>query len=460
MTIKKVKTTDKRVFRVETDTHLDLTRKWGLRLRDAADQDPTKLAFVWDDVVGRWSGGYRYNPFRVIWPTPAPLLFEQADLCAHGGVNQTEMKRMLGRGDIASLDDVSGALRVLARTQPDLIGHVADILRHTEVLTAPVYTAQEASVVPQNKALRISVIVNYRDRPDLMKDCLTGLAAQKIDGTVELLLINNQSTPEARSEIYEQVVTILPDYFEVIHLDYNEPFNKSVQDNLGAETATGDVVVFFNNDAELLTDDCLQALSDWALEPGVACAGPRILGDADRMVSNGVFARVATDTQPAIIRESEFEMFEFGIRPTVGISFACAAASKATLADVGPLDTEVFISQYNDADFFIRALRMGYVNLQVGSVSCRHEPGASEARTKDKTFALLAKFVERFPEVGDYAGIDFDVVKMRSTPDFEPDSAAAKHMKKIRNWRRMHSKLARAKAMIKRLANRLFGRSR
>ncbi|MEM9572651.1 MAG: glycosyltransferase [Pseudomonadota bacterium] len=439
-----VKTHDGRRFLAEIEQNWPLTVKWQLRVRDTIEAHPDCLAVYWDDVIIRRTSGFRINPFRVKWPKPDALFLSQADLTGHCAVDTATMRRLHKQNRISTPEDVSGAFRILAEEMPERILFAPDVLRYTRHAESEIYKSVNAARRPSRRCESMSIIVNYRDRPDLMEHCLQGIASQKTTAAVEIVLVNNQSTPENLAEIHSQAERIIKPPMTVLHLDYDYPFNKSAQDNLAAETSKGEVIVFFNNDAELLSENCLQTISDWALEPDVCCTGPRILGDRDRLVSNGVFARSAMGEMPSLIRENELEVFQDCIRPTVGISFACSAVSRASYNAVGKLDEIDFKSQYNDADFFIRALHEGMYHLQIGEVSCRHEPGASEARTKEKTMALLSTFRQRYPELGSYADIDFDALKMRTIPKFpEANSAVNRRMHFIRWWRKVQPQIQR-----------------
>jgi GT2 family glycosyltransferase len=158
----------------------------------------------------------------------------------------------------------------------------------------------------------------------------------------------------------------------------------------------------------------------------VASAGPLFTGERGRLVSSGVFIRPPpAKSGHAIIRENELVTFASTVHYSAGSSFGCGAMSKAAWAAIGPLDTETFRSQYNDADIFIRALRLGLKHVYVGTVTCHHEPGRSEGRTRERVLDLLRQLMERYPDTASFAGTDPDLVKYKSLPRFESARANA-----------------------------------
>jgi GT2 family glycosyltransferase len=402
-------------YAIEINHAFPLTQGWQSKLQKACFAQPAAL--VWDDLVVKKRRGFRPEAFRLVWPKPDSLFYRQVD---HTG-------RCAVRADLLD-DEQPGAtsralLKVIDQEQP--VAYSTDIVRFTRSIKSKVYDPIAPAPLPSAWADKISVIVNYRDQPELMEACLESLANQKLHSRLEVLLIDNQSTPENIERIASSAARLLATKAEVRHIRYDKPFNKSAQDNLGVETASGDVTVMMNNDAALTHPDALQTICDWAATPGIASAAPLFTGEGGRLVSSGVFIRPPQKNGHAIIRENELATFASTVHYSAGSSFGCAAMSKAAWATVGPLDTEIFRSQYNDADVFIRALRLGLKHVYVGTVSCHHEPGRSEARTKQRVQDLLRQLMERHPDTADYGGTDPDLIKYGALPRFESTRANA-----------------------------------
>ena len=403
-------------YAVEINHAFPLTEGWQSKLQSACHAHPAAL--VWDDLVVKNRRGFRPEAFRLVWPKPDKLFYPQVD---HAG-------RCAVRADLLDEDKPGATSRALLKivNQEQPVAFSSDILRFTRSVKSSVYNSVAAPPAPSAQAGKISVIVNYRDQPELMEACLQSLADQRLRSPLEVLLIDNQSTPESLERIASSAKRLLSTKAEIRHIRYDKPFNKSAQDNLGVETATGDVTVMMNNDAALTHPDALQTICDWAAMPGVASAGPLFTGEGGRLVSSGVFIRPPPPKGGhAIIRENELITFASTVHYSAGSSFGCGAMSKAAWAAIGPLDTETFRSQYNDADIFIRALQLGLKHVYVGTVTCHHEPGRSEARTKQRVQDLLRQLMERHPDTETYAGTDPDLVKHGALPRFESARANA-----------------------------------
>ena len=112
-------------------------------------------------------------------------------------------------------------------------------------------------------------------------------------------------------------------------------------------------------------------------------------------------------------------MFENSVRVTNASSFCCAAISQTTWKKIGPLDETVFLTQYNDAEYALRARRMGFRRLHVGTEVCRHEPRTSEWRTQNLTRQRLKTLRERYPELRTFGPVDFDHLELDYPPKFK-----------------------------------------
>ncbi len=454
---KTIKTKDKtRSFLAMPDPAMPLSEKWDLRLRDGMESHPQIKAFHWDDIVRRYYAGTRLDPFRVKWPKPDTLFYAQANHESRCAIDKKLLKQLVGRGLIESATDLNGAFLWLIENEPEAIAKLDTVVRYTGRLSSSAYDRVKDPAMPKVQAQSISVIVNYRDMPEIMDACLRGIARQKVTARLDVYLIDNDSLPQNVEAVKGMAADILgPDM--VHHLSYPHPFNKSAQDNMGVAKAAGEVVVLLNNDAEMISVDCLQSIADRALEDNVACAGPLMIGDKDRIVSNGVFIRPATETMHALVRENEMPMFQNAVRKSGGISFCCAAISKCAWEKIGTLDEVVFKSQYNDADFFVRGLELGMDHIHVGTSICRHEPGKSEAGSKEKALRQLALFCERYPDMGRFCDIEFDVIKQKSIPKFS-DARAKKEMEQVRLWRKARHHLGQLRRGLRRVFP--FGASR
>lgn len=255
--------------------------------------------------------------------------------------------------------------------------------------------------VPHSKAALISVCIPFRDKPEITIKCLEGLAKQKTSGEIEILLVNNQSSASnlhlietAASEILERNNAI--SRCELLH--YNKPFNHSAQSNLGITQANGDVVVLLNNDADIVSENTLEHMSAWALEPGIGTVGCRIETTTGELICAGIKSRINCGNDfNSFVEESKELAFSRCLRECFANTFACAAISRRTIDQVGLLNAIEFPNGYNDVEYNLRVRRNKLKNMYLGHLRIIHSPGTSRGKCDELSEKIHLR--SEFPEV-------------------------------------------------------------
>ena len=235
---------------------------------------------------------------------------------------------------------------------------------------------------PAMAAQGISVVLLYRDRAELTLRAIDSALTQRFGGRLQLVLVDNQSCAQTREAIDARIRSLPPGVTATM-VYFDEPFNHSRQCNLGAAAASEQVIVFLNNDVEILDPDTLDAMARWSLLPGVATVGACVVDHQGAATGGGFRCR----RQPGAEFNSPVEEAtgSRATRPrtTVGNTFACAAVARDTFSSLGGLDELSFPVGYNDVDFCLRARRDGWHHVNLGQHRVTHAVGASRARTDE-----------------------------------------------------------------------------
>ncbi len=131
---------------------------------------------------------------------------------------------------------------------------------------------------------RVSIIIPFRDRPELLRNCLSSLRLSTYR-RFEIVLVNNGSE-EPRTQRY---LWHLEGRRGVRLVDCPGPFNFSRLCNEGARRATGDHVLFLNNDTEVLTPDWLERLLLIERHPEVGIVGATLVYPDRTIQHAGIF---------------------------------------------------------------------------------------------------------------------------------------------------------------------------
>lgn len=264
--------------------------------------------------------------------------------------------------------------RELART-----GRAAEVLPHSDILGARVPGAVRVRALVAGT--RTSVIVPTRDALSLLQPCLESLLARHGDnGTeMELIVIDHESRqPETLAYLNRLVqdgaITVT---------SYEGVFNWALMNNLAASRATGDVLVFLNNDTVVLTPHWLDELTSQALRPEVGVVGCRLIY-ADATIQHAGFLSRG--------RAPDFLIHDgVGVPGSDGgylgrhallhsspvVTGACMAIRASLFRSLGGFDSANFPLEGNDADFCYRARAEG--------LSVLYDPYATLYHLESKT---------------------------------------------------------------------------
>ncbi len=114
----------------------------------------------------------------------------------------------------------------------------------------------------------MSVIIPNKNKADLLKVCIEGLIEKTSYKNIEIIIVDNGSTDPETLALYK---IISGASCKIINFDEN--FNYSRACNLGAAASPGELLLFLNNDMEVIDQDWLVISSETALEPKIGVVG-------------------------------------------------------------------------------------------------------------------------------------------------------------------------------------------
>ena len=219
----------------------------------------------------------------------------------------------------------------------------------------------------------VSVIVPNHDKPDLLRVCADGV----LDGTdypsVEFIVVENRSTDPETLRLYAELAA-RPNV-TIIRVD--TPFNYSAACNRGAEVARGELLLFLNNDIQVVDPGWLGELVRVASLPGVGVVGTKLNYPDGTLQHAGVVAGVALYTL-LFNRGTEGQFGVFGspdhTRNCLALMGACQMVRRETFDAVGGFD-EAYELAYSDVALSMRAWKAGWRNAYTPFAALVHHEG-------------------------------------------------------------------------------------
>jgi GT2 family glycosyltransferase len=234
---------------------------------------------------------------------------------------------------------------------------------------------------------RVSVVVLNRDGAPLLRRLATGLVEQTDYPDLELILVDNASTDDSLDFIRSAEV---PFPISILANAHNESFSHAC--NQGAELASGELLLFLNNDVELFEPGWLRELVACLLaQPDVGAVAPTLLEPAAgsssgyRVHQRGLRTRDKAGVLVPAFRDHHMDPLGSGLGVNVesaALAAACLLIDRADFESV-----EGFTSGYwygpEDVDLALKLRDRGLSSASSGRSLVIHPPG-STLKTVDR----------------------------------------------------------------------------
>lgn len=231
---------------------------------------------------------------------------------------------------------------------------------------------------------RVSIVIPSRDRPDLIGPCLRSIFERTSWPDFEVVVVDTGTTDE-------RALAILRSH-PVRVVEQPGPFNFSAANNRGAAAATGEILVFLNNDTTVVSPDWLGHLAFHLAAADVGAVGP-LLVYPDGSVQHAGVVLGARGTADHVMRRFPADADGHAgslscPREVSAVTGACLAIRRESLARVGGWN-ELFATHYQDVDLCLRLRRAGLRCLFTPYVRLVHHESPSRGSRYDMLDRLL-----------------------------------------------------------------------
>jgi GT2 family glycosyltransferase len=341
--------------------------------------------------------GRRYNPyFKPDWN---PTLLTGQNFFSHLGAYRTDLIRSVDgfRVGYEGSQDYDLLWRCVEKVTPDQIRHIPRILYYWRALPGSVavdmdvknYALPAARRAMQDHleregiaghvercvedlnmhrvvyrvpepAPRVTVLIPMRDRLNLTKVCVQTLKIITKYNNFETVIIDNESQEEAcrvwlREFASQPQCRVIPVAGE---------FSFSRINNEAVRQTAGEILLFLNNDVEILHEGWMNEMVGQLIQRNVAAVGARLWFPNKTLQHGGVIFGVGGVANHSFLNTSRGEHKGFGRNVLAqnysAVTAACMAVKRACFDQVGGFDEANLPIQFNDLDLCLRLREAGF----------------------------------------------------------------------------------------------------
>ena len=241
----------------------------------------------------------------------------------------------------------------------------------------------------------VTILIPTRDRRDLLERCVESIRSASTYPRYRILAVDNDSR---EPETLEYLTAFPGDVFR-----YPGPFNFAAMMNAAAQRAgeTG-LLLFLNNDTELITPEWIEAMVEHGQRPEVAAVGARLVFPNGDPQHEGII--VGADGAAAANVSVEYFGLGRTIRNCSAVTAACMMIRQEVFRELGGFEERLAVA-FNDVDLCLRAQEKGYEIVYTPYAQLYHDEGSSRGRGGSQAADDEAFFRERWRGYRDpYAG--------------------------------------------------------
>lgn len=221
----------------------------------------------------------------------------------------------------------------------------------------------------------VSIVIPSKDNPEVLKQCIRSVYAHTDYPDYEIVVIDNGSTADARSEIGR-----FRQEFSFTYLYMPMEFNFSRMCNIGVREAKGEYILLLNDDMEAVQDSWLTRMVGQASLEHVGAVGAKLLYPGSTLIQHAGISNTVSGPGHKLKKLDDSVSYYYGrnrfIYDMAGVTGACLLMKKDCFTALGGLFEGLAVA-YNDVDLCFRLCSEGLYNVQRNDVVLYHHESFS-----------------------------------------------------------------------------------
>ncbi len=226
----------------------------------------------------------------------------------------------------------------------------------------------------------VSIIVPTKDKMDVFKCCIDSVLQKTEYPNFELIIIDNQSKQQETHDYFEEIKR----HQKVKVISYDNPFNYSKINNFAVQHSQGEVLLFLNNDTEVISPSWLTEIVSQVRRDEIGVVGVKLYYPDDTIQHAGVicgFGSVAGHLFWRLPRNSLGYMGKHALSQNfLAVTGACMAMRRSVFEELNGFEENTLVVAFNDVDLCLRAYKKGYRILWTPHVELYHYESLTRGR--------------------------------------------------------------------------------
>jgi GT2 family glycosyltransferase len=265
-------------------------------------------------------------------------------------------------------------------------------------------------ILPVNKdPKKVSILICNKNNGALLRKCLESIFSNTFDCDFEVIIADNGSSEES-------ALKTLKDF--AVKVFYKpEKFHYAAFNNFLANQASGELLLFLNNDTEVLSSNWLDNMKFYINHNDVGAVGAKLIYP-DKTIQHAGVVLGTRGTADHIMRNFPYDCDGYAgslicDREVSAVTAACLMIKKKVFNDVNGFN-ELYKNHYEDVDLCLKLRIRGYRNIYSSNTLLIHH----ESKTRGKYYnyndrILLLDYWEDYIKTGDqYFNSNFNLQKL------------------------------------------------
>ena len=223
---------------------------------------------------------------------------------------------------------------------------------------------------------KVAIIIPTRDKPDYLRRCLQSLMDTTTYDNYTITLVDSGSRDPETLSYYKEMESNP----QIKILDFQGEFNFSAALNFGAQQTKEELLIFLNNDVEIIQPSWLEEMVRWSNIPEIGIVGGKLLYPDGKIQHAGIIMGMEGHASHIFGGAEDGVNGPFGsvnwYRNYSAVTAACMGMRREVHEQIGGFD-EDYKLVFNDVEICLRAINAGYRVVYTPFAQLIHHEGGT-----------------------------------------------------------------------------------